>query len=119
MTAPDRVGGRHPAQTWPDCAVPTDAQLCDWIASFRPGDDPRVAAEVLRFRLGEKAAAMNTLRAHMADAYRDAAENRRHAEMLARLVESMADDVTRYKLAWTSARRRGPHHEDEYPGGAA
>jgi hypothetical protein len=83
-TNPTRAD-RFPPETWPAGATPTDAQLVAWVASMQPGDDPRIVADVLKFRLDEKAAYMLEARA---------------------LVDRADDARSRYRLAWHSARRR-------------
>jgi hypothetical protein len=82
-TNPTRAD-RFPPETWPAGATPTDAQLVAWVASMQPGDDPRIVADVLKFRLDEKAAYM----------------------LEARALVDRADDARRYRLAWLSARHR-------------
>jgi hypothetical protein len=118
-TNPTRAD-RFPPETWPAGATPTDAQLVAWVASMQPGDDPRIVADVLKFRLDEKAAYMLEARA-LVDRADDARSRYRLAWLSARHRADQASrrlrilrvtepagwfEAQRYRLAWHSARRR-------------
>lgn len=78
-------GGAFPPPTWPDNGLPpTDEQLIDWLATFGPDHDPRVAADLLRDRLRQYRAAHEANRA---------------------TIDRMRHRLDRYRLAWQSAAR--------------